>query len=138
MDGGSDTPDELPERVREVVDELDASELPALDQHVGELLADEGPSTTADRAVGNTESDPRTERPGSETTQSGSRNDQPDRPEWLAEAPEGVPGKATAVIKAINGNRHHYWQWRAGESVKIEARRASRMSGNWRRFTTGL
>jgi hypothetical protein len=34
------------------------------------------------------------------------------------ERPEGVPSKATRVVKEINDNRYHYWQWRDGESVK--------------------
>lgn len=38
--------------------------------------------------------------------------------EEVDEQPDGVPSKATRVVKEINDNRYYYWQWRDGDSVK--------------------
>jgi hypothetical protein len=34
------------------------------------------------------------------------------------DVPDDIPAKASTVIKEINDNRYHYWQWREGDSVK--------------------
>ena len=34
--------------------------------------------------------------------------------------PDDVPAKATITIKAINGNRYYYWQWREGEKIRSQ------------------
>jgi hypothetical protein len=33
-------------------------------------------------------------------------------------SPDGVPSKATIVVKEINGNQYYYWQWREGEHIR--------------------
>ncbi|WP_267644047.1 hypothetical protein [Haloarchaeobius amylolyticus] len=32
--------------------------------------------------------------------------------------PDGVPGKASTVVKEINDNRYYYWQWRDGDKIR--------------------
>lgn len=82
--------------VREVVDELSDAELRGLVRYVNAKLtadeSDDAESATSDRTDSRAES--------------------------VEEQPEGVPSKATRVVKEINDNRYYYWQWRDGDSVK--------------------
>jgi len=80
--------------VREVVDGLSDAELRGLVQYVNAKLAADG-SETRESAT-------------SDGSRAGS----------VEERPEGVPAKATRVVKEINDNRYYYWQWRDGDSVK--------------------
>lgn len=45
-------------------------------------------------------------------------NSGPSTDEKQKTSPDGVPSKATIVIKEINGNRYYYWQWRDGEHIR--------------------
>lgn len=40
--------------------------------------------------------------------------------EDLDDLPDDVPGKASVVVKEINGNRYQYYQWREGDRVRSQ------------------
>lgn len=39
-----------------------------------------------------------------------------------ARSENGVPAKATVVVKTINDNEYEYWQWRSSEDGKVSTR----------------
>jgi len=94
-DGEDSAIEEVPPEVRDVVDGLSEAELRGVLQYVNaKLTADESKTTEPATSEG-----------------TGSQS------ESVEEQPEGVPPKATRVVKKINGNRYYYWQWRDGDSV---------------------
>lgn len=106
---------EIPESLREILDELDAETLDrvaTVAQELAESKQESHQPSHSDSRNGN--------RDGNRDDDSSTEKVEPDTPETAEreERPDSVPGKATTVIKEINDNRYYYWQWRDGDKVK--------------------
>jgi len=93
----------IPKYVREGIERQDTETLEAIARYAEELART--------RTAGDDE-----EGGSDDTPESGEDDD--DHPDDAPEdPPDGVPSKATIVVKEINDNRYYYWQWRDGDSV---------------------
>ncbi|SEO78007.1 hypothetical protein SAMN05216388_101930 [Halorientalis persicus] len=110
----SDLVESVPDEVRDVIDESSEAELRALLRYVREALESaDGDTDTPGRVAVSELSAAESNTAGSTTT-----SEVDSQAESTDEQPEGVPSKATRVVKEINDNRYYYWQWRDGDSVK--------------------
>ncbi len=110
----SDLVESVPDEVRDVIDESSEAELRALLRYVREALESaDGDTDTPGRVAVSELSAAESNTAGSTTT-----SEADSQAESTDEQPEGVPSKATRVVKEINDNRYYYWQWRDGDSVK--------------------
>ena len=104
----------VPDEVKDLIEESSEAELRALMRYVRETLESrDGDTNTTGRA-----SAIETSAGESSTTETPAASGSDSQTEPADERPEGVPSKATRVVKEINDNRYYYWQWRDGDAVK--------------------